>query len=269
MFRGINTMKKLMIGLGLVIVILAGGLFYLGQNAPKIIQAVIEDQGSTVTQVSVNVADVDLSIADLKAGVRGLVVGNPAGFSTDHAISLAEISVQISPDSSADLIVVDEIVISAPEITYEIGSKGSNIDAIQSNVEEFIGPDTDAAAGPQVVINNLYIRDGEINVSAPFMGGKTLTTGLPEIHLTDIGKETDGASPAEVADQIISSITKYASSAAGSIDLSSLGLADISGQAVQDAVEDIGVTIGDDVGDEATDAIEEASGALKNLFNKK
>ena len=37
-------MKKLMIGLGLIVVIVAGGLLYLGQNAPKIIQAVIEDQ---------------------------------------------------------------------------------------------------------------------------------------------------------------------------------------------------------------------------------
>ena len=262
-------MKKLMIGLGLVIVIVAGGLFYLGQNAPRIIQAVIEDQGSTVTQVSVNVAGVDLSVADLKAGIRGLVVGNPVGFSTDHAISLAEISVQISQDWSTDLIVVDEIVISAPEITYEIGSKGSNIDAIQSNVDEFTGPDTDDDTGPQVVINNLYIRDGEINVSAPFMGGKTLTTRLPEIHLTDIGKETDGASPAEVADQIISSIIKYASSEAGSIDLSSLGLADISGQAVQDAAENIGAAIGNNVGKEAKEAIKDAGGALKGLFNKK
>ena len=104
-------MKKLMIGLGLIVVIVAGGLLYLGQNAPKIIQAVIEDQGSTVTQVPVNVAGVDFSIADLKVGIRGLVVGNPAGFSTDNAISLGEISVQISQDWSSDLIIVDEIVI--------------------------------------------------------------------------------------------------------------------------------------------------------------
>ena len=281
-------MKKLIIGLGVIVVVAAGGLFYLNANAPKIIQAVIEDQGSSVTQVAVKVANVDLSISDLTAGIRGLTVGNPAGFKTDRAMSLGEVSVKIG-DISQELVVVKEVMIRAPEITYEIGSSGSNIDAIQKNVEQFTGAGSDSsasagssggdaggdAAAPKVIISNLYIKGGKINVSASFMGGKTLTTSLPDIHLKDIGKESGGASPAEIADKIISSITKYSSSAASAIDLSSLGLADISGKAA-DVMKDVGGAVGGavdgalsgtgDAGTKAKDAVKDAGGALKGLF---
>ncbi|MBT7506647.1 MAG: hypothetical protein HN644_10265, partial [Rhodospirillales bacterium] len=74
------------------------------------------------------------------------------------------------------------------------------------------------------------------------MDGSSLSTDLPDIHLTDIGKESGGASPAEVADEIISAITKYSSSAASGIDLSSLGLADISGKAA-DVAGEVGDTV--------------------------
>ena len=261
-------MKKILYGLGLVVAVVAGGLFYVSHNAPKIIQGVIEDQGSAVTQVAVKVGGVDLSISDLKAGIRGLSVGNPDGFKTDQAISLGEVSVKISDDWSTDLIVIEEVMIRAPSITYEIGASGSNIDAIQSNVEKSTGgsgssssSSSSSSDGPKVVINNLYIKDGEISVSATLFEGKTLTTGLPDIHLKDIGKESGGASPAEVADQIISSITQYSSSAAGSIDLSSLGLADISGKAA-----DVMENVTDSVGEAAEGAASEAEGLIDNLL---
>ncbi|MBT4041356.1 MAG: hypothetical protein HN644_10260 [Rhodospirillales bacterium] len=163
-------MKKIVIGLCVVVVAVAGGMFFLSQNAPKIIKAVIEDQGSAVTQVSVSVSNVDLSLTDLKAGIRGLVVGNPDGFKTPQAISLGEVSVKISDDWTMDTIVVEEVMISAPEITYEIGSNGSNIDAIQSNVEKVAGgsgsSDSSSSGedGPKVVINDLYIKGGKINI---------------------------------------------------------------------------------------------------------
>lgn len=257
-------MKKLVYGLGVIVVVVAGGLFYVSQNAHKIVQAVIEDQGTSVTGVPVKVSAVELSLTDLKASILGLTVGNPAGFKTGQAISLGEVSVKISENWSTNLIVIEEVMIRAPEITYEIGTDGSNIDAIQRNVAKSTGGSSTSSGdsgggegGPKVVINNLYIKGGKINVSASFMGGKTISTGLPDIHLKDIGKESNGATPAEVAEQIIGSITKYSTSAAGSLDLSSLGLADVSGKAAK---------VMDEAVDKAKDAMGEAGGMLKGMF---
>lgn len=277
--------KKIAIGLGVVIVAIAGGIYYLSQNAGKIVESVIEEQGTRATQVAVALDAVDINYTDLKAGLRGLTVANPAGFKTDRAISLGEISVKIAKDWSADVIVIEEVMINAPEITYEIGSGGSNIAAIQKNVDNFMkvmsGPEKAEGGkeGPKVIINDLYIKNGKVNVSASLLQGKSLTTPLPDIHLEDIGKDDGGASPAEVVNQLIAAITDKAGGAASSLDLSQLGLANISGKAAeigkaaQDAAEGAlkGASdklggAGEGVGDKLGGAAEGIGGAVKGLF---
>ena len=287
-------LKKIFVGIGIFIVLVVTGMYYLSQNAGQIVQAAIEDQGSRATQVAVKLDAVDISLQELKAGIRGLTVANPPGFKTARAVSLGEVSVKIAKDWSLDLIAIDEVMVRAPEVTYEIGSGGSNIAAIQQNVENFMkvmggGPGgSDGASapseskdGPKVVINDLWIKGGKVNVSASLLQGKTLTTPLPEIHLTDIGKDSGGASPAEVVDQIIAAITKHSGNAASSLDLSALGLSDISGKAAEiggaaaeaakdvmkDAMEGAGGGAGA-VGDKAKDVMEGAGGAIKGLFGK-
>lgn len=283
--------KKLVIGLGLLVVVLAVGIYYVSQNAGTFIKAAIEDQGSRATAVAVRVEGVDLSLTDLTAGIRGLTVANPSGFETARAVSLGEVSVKINKNWSTNLIVIDEIMVRAPEITYEIGSGGSNIATIQSNVESFMkaiagdpggkssaySEPSDSEAGPKVVISDLYIKGGKVNVSASLFKGKTLTTPLPEIHLTDIGKDSGGATPAEVVDQIITAITKSSGNAASSLDLSALGLSDISGKAAEiggaavdaakGAMDDAKGALGGAVGG-AGDAAKDVGGALKGLFGK-
>jgi hypothetical protein len=69
----------------------------------------------------------------------------------------------------------------------------------------------------KVIIENLYVRDGQIGVSADFLQGKELNAGLPTIHLKDIGKEKKGATAAEVADQLLSEISKSATKVVSSL----------------------------------------------------
>lgn len=281
--------KKIAIGLGVIVVVIAVGIYYAASNADKMVKTAIESNGSRVTQVAVALDAVDLSLQEMKAGLRGLTVANPPGFKTARAVSLGEISVDIG-DISREMIVIDEIMVRAPEITYEIGSGGSNIATIQENVDNFMkvaqggGSAGESAgssssggesAGPKVVISNLYIQDGKVNVSASLMQGKTLTTPLPNIHLTDIGKDSGGATPAEVVDQVIAAITKHSGSAASSLDLSQLGLSDISGKAAEmgkaagdaakKAMEDAAGSAGG-AGDAAKKAVDDAASGLKGLF---
>ncbi|HAA93147.1 MAG TPA: hypothetical protein DCE33_11915, partial [Rhodospirillaceae bacterium] len=105
----------------------------------------------------------------------------------------------------------------------EFGDKGSNLDQIQKNVQQASGgsqqkasDDKDDPNAKKVIIENLYIRGGKIDISGGLLGEKKLGTGLPTIHLKDIGKEggkSKGASPAEVAKKVIDAITGHASKA--------------------------------------------------------
>ena len=184
-----------------------------------------------MTKTKVSLGDVDLSIQTGEAALKGFEMGNPSGFKTPTAMSFGIVSVKIDPASvTSDVILIKEIVIAAPDITYEFASGGgSNFDAIQKNVDSYakeMGAGGGAAAkkdsaeskgGKKVIIEHLYVRDGKIGVSADFLQGKAMNAALPTIHLKDIGKKSNGATAAEVADQLMSEISKSATKVVSSL----------------------------------------------------
>jgi len=272
-------MKKILIGLLIVVVIIAAGVFYLWQSRDRFIKTAIEEAGSRATQVSVTLKTVDTgNVLDGSVALRGLTVGNPAGFKTDSAFKLGEVSVKVDPASvMSDTIVIKEVVIGAPQVTYEFGAGGSNIGTIQKNVEKMAGGSSGGGSssssggggGKKVVIENLYVRDGKVNVSADFLQGKQTGTNLPTIHLKDIGKSSGGASPTEVAEQVIAAITKAATSAVGKLDVGAIK--DALGKEMGAKMGDVQKSLEKGTGG-ATDAIkkgtDDAGKTLKGLFGK-
>ncbi|MGH6621061.1 MAG: hypothetical protein ACREF6_16060, partial [Alphaproteobacteria bacterium] len=197
--------------------------------------------------------------------LRGLVVGNPSGFKTDSAFQLGEISVKVDPSTvTSDTIVVKEVVIAAPHVTYEFAGGGSNIGTIQKNVEKLAGGGSSASSssssegGKKVIIENLYVRDGKVDVSADFLQGQKTGASLPTIHLKDIGKSGGGATPAQVAEQVIAAIGKSATTAVGKLDVG----------AIKDALgKELGARMGG-----ATDTLKQGTGGvqegLKGILGK-
>ncbi len=270
--------KGLLIGGGIVVVAIVAVVIFLISSIDSIIKTAVEEFGSQATKTRVTLNEVEIS-ASGKGALRGFTMGNPAGFKTASAARLGEIKIDIDVGTvTEDVVIIREIVIAGPEITYELGSGGSNIDAIRKNVEEFTGGAAKGASGGEkkpaaateeggtrLIIENLYIRDGKINVSATFLKGKTMTVPLPAIHLKDIGKEKGGASPGEVVEKILAQISKSAGSA-----VSSLGVGKAM-DAAKEGVEDAKKMLESGAGG-ATGIIEKGAedigGAIKGLFGK-
>ncbi|MBI3452706.1 MAG: hypothetical protein HY057_07755, partial [Rhodospirillales bacterium] len=81
--------------------------------------------------------------------------------------------------------------------------------------------------------------DGQIGIGHTALKGRTLSAGLPAIHLKDIGKDNGGASPAEVIDKVMASIGGAAAKVAGADLDKALGtLRDTAAGAIKDAVKD-------------------------------
>jgi len=132
--------KGLLIGGALLIVVIAGAVFFLIAGLDELVRAAVEKSGSDVTKVSVTLDKAEVAPTEGRAALHGLVVGNPAGFKTDNAFKMGSISVSIDTATvTKDPIVIKEVVIAGPEVTYELGAEGSNLDAIQKNVESFGG----------------------------------------------------------------------------------------------------------------------------------
>jgi len=236
--------RVLLIGVAAVVVIIVAAVVLLYSNLDSIVKAAIERVGSQATQTKVTLDSVKISPTSGEGSLKGFRLGNPAGFKTESAMRFGEVSVKVDVASvTSNVIVIKEVVIGAPQVTYEIDTQGgSNISTIQKNVDAFaksMGTGQAGAAKPEatkesggkkVVIDNLYIRDGKVSVAAAFLAGREMGASLPTIHLTNIGKDKGGATPAEVADKILSSITQAATKA-----VSQLGIDKMMKQGVEGA----------------------------------
>ena len=271
-------MKKVaIIGAGLVVVIVIGAVFLLS-NLDSIIKAAVEEVGSEATQAKVSLNEVEIS-TEGKGALRGFSIGNPAGFETESAFKLGEVSVSLDVGSvTEDTVHIKEVLIVGPEVTYEWKSGGSNLEVLKRNVEKFAGigggqsgsasggsAESSSDGGKKLIIDRVVLRDGKVSVSAnaAFLKGKKLDASLPNIELKDIGKDKGGASAGDVIAQIMDAVTGAAGKA-----VSSLGIGELTkslgslGTGAMDAIK--GGTSG------ATDAVkkgaEEATGTLKKLF---
>jgi hypothetical protein len=119
-------MKKLAAALLVVVAVIGAGVFWLTGNIDGLIEKAIEKYGSAMTQAKVSVGAVKIAPADGKGIISDLVIGNPAGFKTAHAMKVSRIEVDIDITSlTKDVIVIRRIAIIAPDMSYENGAKRS------------------------------------------------------------------------------------------------------------------------------------------------
>jgi hypothetical protein len=251
-------MKKLAIGLAVLIVLFIGVLVFVAGSLDAIVEAVIEEVGTETTQTRVEVGGVNISLTDAQGVVKGLSVANPAGFSGNKAISLGEIKLTLDANSLAsDTVVIKEIRVSKPKVNYEFGKGGSNFDQIKKNVAAAGKGSSETAegSGPKLIIEHLYINDGSIAVSSALTPGEPINTALPNIHLKNIGKKSGGATAGEVAKLVLTALTRNAGSAVGKLDLSQL-------KGVGDMLKDKPAGITEGVKEE----LDGAGDKLKGLF---
>jgi uncharacterized protein involved in outer membrane biogenesis len=241
-------MKKVLLITGAVILILIVALMLsLGQ----IIKAGVNTMGPKLAGVPVHLDGVVVNPLTGVVHVKGLIIGNPEGFNTPSAMELGEFKLDIALASLfTDTIVIKEILIDAPQITYEKSLRSSNLSTLQANLasKETAAPKTEAAPekkkGPakKVIIDDFQLNGAKVNVTITALGGKKFTLPLPNIQMKNIGRDSGGTNPAEVISEVFNSITK----------------------AVVDVVASGGAIAGDalkDVGGLATDAAKGATGA--------
>lgn len=221
------------VGGALVAVIVVAAVFFYS-SLDSLIETAVEGVGSEVTQTTVSLKAAKVSPTSGEGTLSGLYVGNPKGFETESAFRLGEVSVKLDVATLADdVIIIEEVVIVSPEVTYELGPEGSNIDAIERNVETYVNAligssggagnsSEDDGSGPKLIIENLYIRDGVVNVSATVLAGRTLSAPLPDIHLTGIGKEEGGATLGKLVEEVLASVTSGIGSAIAPLDLGAI-----------------------------------------------
>ena len=224
-----TIMRKIFLALGGVAVVAVAAGVVLTSNLDSEVKLVIEQVGTRVAGVPVTVRKVTISLKEGKAAIDGLSIANPPGFKSPTAMSLGQIAVQLDPAHlTSKPLEISDISIVAPQVTYELSGQGTNLDALKANVERFTAqhggadrsaPASAAAGGDHqsnpLIIHHLAITQGQVALATPIPGlGASVKLG--DITLHDLGKAEGGASPAQIAGQVLSSISNGALKAASS-----------------------------------------------------
>jgi uncharacterized protein involved in outer membrane biogenesis len=208
-------MKKVLIAVLVIVVLIVIAVALLFTRLDSLVAKAIEENGSNVTQTSVSVSGVDLSLREGRGTIRGLTVANPEGFDARNAFSLDEITLDIDIESlRGEPIVIDEIRIKAPVVNAEITKTGaSNIEKIRENVKAYSAGGEGQSSKPAklIRIRRFVFEEGRVEVDVSELGLENRTVELPEIRLSDVGG-TGGAPPDEIAKIILTAVAKQVSS---------------------------------------------------------
>lgn len=252
-------MKKLLlisavlVVLGLSAVVVAG--FFLGPIVTKAVNTV----GPRITGTKVELASASISALTGGGTLKGLSVGNPAGWTSDKAITIGEVRASIQPASLlGSHILINEVFVDGPEFVFEqrlLG--GNNIAALLKQIQANTGGGSaapaantgEAKAGEPLkfAIKSFRIQNARMVLS---MAGQTLAVPLPPLTITDLGVAEGGITAGQVAEQVLKRV------------LAQLGVA------ATEAARKVGGALLDGGAEGAKSAREAAKGALNKLLGK-
>ena len=201
-------------------IVAAGLLLFIATNLwlGTLVQTAIVETGSRLTKTTVTLENVRIGLLRGLVQLEGLEIGNPPGFTAPYAVRLGTARVRLDLLTSlSDTVVIDEILVEAPDVTVE-GLSTNNLGVIQDNVTAAVpagssksADDKPAAPGSRkLLIKKFSLTNGRVTAN---VGNQSLRIGLPDIHLTDIGKETGGVTPEQAFSAAFSAITRSATGA--------------------------------------------------------
>jgi uncharacterized protein involved in outer membrane biogenesis len=215
-----------------------------------------------ITGTPASIAHFSLNPLTGNLAIRDFAIGNPEGYKEKNIFVLKELKAGVDVGSLfSDRIVIREILVDGLQVNYETQVIESNLGRIRDNVAQYSKKEEkeeaaaqseeepgEKAPGKKIQIDDLRIVNGAVAVRTSVIGvGAGATVPLPEIHLTGIGKEEDGASTAEVAEEIFTALY----------------------QAIMRAVSSVGSINTDDIrslGDQATEGAKGLAEGIKKLF---
>jgi hypothetical protein len=218
-------MKKLLIvggvlaGLGLI------GVLVLTLFLGNIVTAGVNRFAPQITQTSVTLASATISPLNGSGTLNNLVVGNPKGWSDASLCSLGKVHLDVAPFSIlGDHVVINEIIIEAPEFNYETHVISSNVGDLLKNLEQISGskdaPKATTKSGKLIKfeVKKFRLENGWVRVG---VGPAALKLPMPPIAIDDLGTSEGGITPDQltfaVMRRIAPSVIAATTAAAGKL----------------------------------------------------
>ena len=200
-----KVMRKTLIAVAVLIAAGVATYFMLSNPVGRLVKLAVNGFGPKLTQAEVHVGSVKIATREGTGTLSGLFLGNPKGFKTDYALKAGTVDIDLDTRSIAKkVVVIHKILIEAPSIIYEKDKSGSNFDAIQRNVGQYLGAGKGKKeggnAGKKLIIDSFVIRDAKVSYNG------MVDLKLPDVELHDIGRKSGGATSAQVVKEVIAAL---------------------------------------------------------------
>jgi hypothetical protein len=217
--------KVVLIGVFVIIAVIGVAIWQIFANLDAIVAGVIENVGTEVLQTPVKVKTVKLDIKGGKAGISGMTIKNPPGFSDPYVFSMDDIAVDIDVSSlGKNPLVIEEILIRQPKVFAEVNKDGvsnlqtlsKNIEASSSGTEDKQEPAATDESGEELklIIKKFRFEGGNLKASSQIEPDKKIDQALPVIRMDNLGADTGGATGQEIASEMMKILVAQATEAA-------------------------------------------------------
>lgn len=202
-------MKTLVWIIAVVAVVIVAIGVYVVMNSGALLERAIETYGSRYLGARVEVSGVDVSLREGSATISGLVVGNPSGFSGPPAMVLDRINVALDAGQiSSELIELTDVSIDGARVTALARGAQTNLQALMDNLKTNTASDKaeETESEVKLIVDRLDFTNAHAAVQSDVLGQTSVD--IPDVHLTDIGRRTNGASVGQVLEQVLAPVVR-------------------------------------------------------------
>lgn len=238
--------KIALYALGGLVALVVLALISLPLWISPVVTSVAEAVAPAYTGCEFKMEEFNLNPFTGKLKIVGVRLSNPKGYDEPEAFSVATVNVEVATCSLlTSKIHVHDITIQSPFVGVSFANGTNNFSAILANVQSKLGTSEETAEEPQaeekkdegsskkVIIDHFELSGTRVKLGM-------LPIAIPSITLNDIGKESDGATFAEVGNEVMESCKKFMTDIGGAASGLLKGAANGVGGAADKATEVLG-----------------------------
>ncbi|MBN1475216.1 hypothetical protein JXA47_00535 [Candidatus Sumerlaeota bacterium] len=242
-------LKKIAIGLVVILILLLIGAVILYIKRHEIVRVATERVLSHVLEVDVSVGGARVEPLQGTVTLRDIVIPNPEGYDSDHAMRFGEVHVEADIQSFlGDRPAIGLIRITDPDFILERHLRTSNFRELIASAARPSGNGEATEEAPEESqkafrIDRVEVASTTVSVTLPATGGESVGVEIPDVVIENLGTDTRPVMPAEAIErfltEILSTVTRLGGDALG--DLESLGeqAIDEATGAVEGAVDEL------------------------------
>src|SRR5690606_37870951 len=110
--------------------------------------------------------------------------------------------------TSSEVIALREVVVDGADVAALVKGRQSNLQALMDHLNEQLGPaeEPEDESEVKLIIDRFDFTNAKASVDSDVLGQAAVD--IPDVHLTDIGRDSNGATIAEVLKQVLEPVVR-------------------------------------------------------------